>query len=211
MLVVSRKGLTDAEVEALSARLREVGETALDQTVGGHRVFRVACAPERTAAVLALPGVEGVHPDGSIEPEVVSRRTFLDYVILGGVGVWTLGAAGAALGYLRPPRIPFTTRGLTYVCPAGELGEGEAREFFIQDQPALLVRRQGRMHALKTVCTHRNTCVVGWDAERRELVCPCHNAGFDVHGNVLHGPPQRPLPVLEVHEVSGKVYVRNGG
>ncbi len=45
-------------------------------------------------------------------------------------------------------------------------------------------------------CTHLS-CKVHWDAERNAFVCPCHNGVFDKEGNVVSGPPPRPLDRFE--------------
>jgi Rieske Fe-S protein len=41
-------------------------------------------------------------------------------------------------------------------------------------------------------CTHLS-CKVHWDEERGAFVCPCHDGIFDKQGNVVSGPPPRPL------------------
>jgi menaquinol-cytochrome c reductase iron-sulfur subunit len=46
-------------------------------------------------------------------------------------------------------------------------------------------------------CTHLS-CKVHWDEERAEFVCPCHDGVFDIEGNVVAGPPPRPLYDFEV-------------
>ena len=33
-----------------------------------------------------------------------------------------------------------------------------------------------------------------WDRETSTFQCPCHDGSFDRKGNVLGGPPKRPLP-----------------
>jgi cytochrome b6-f complex iron-sulfur subunit len=55
--------------------------------------------------------------------------------------------------------------------------------------------------ALSAVCTHL-TCTVRFDSETGTLFCPCHNGRFDLGGNVLSGPPPRPLETYAV-AVSG--------
>lgn len=42
------------------------------------------------------------------------------------------------------------------------------------------------------VFTHLG-CRVNWQDEKKAFVCPCHDAAFDIEGNVLGGPPPRPL------------------
>lgn len=41
-------------------------------------------------------------------------------------------------------------------------------------------------------CTHHG-CVIDWDQPDQKFVCPCHHGQFDTAGNVLAGPPKKPL------------------
>jgi menaquinol-cytochrome c reductase iron-sulfur subunit len=41
-------------------------------------------------------------------------------------------------------------------------------------------------------CTHLG-CHVNWNADTKEYICPCHDAQFGINGEVLGGPPPRPL------------------
>ena len=52
------------------------------------------------------------------------------------------------------------------------------------------------VHALSATCTHLG-CQVRWDAEATRFRCPCHGGVFDAHGNVIEGPPPRPLDRVE--------------
>jgi menaquinol-cytochrome c reductase iron-sulfur subunit len=45
---------------------------------------------------------------------------------------------------------------------------------------------------LSNKCTHLG-CHVNWNADRQEYICPCHDAQFGINGDVLGGPPPRPL------------------
>ena len=45
---------------------------------------------------------------------------------------------------------------------------------------------------LSNKCTHLG-CHVNWNADKSEYICPCHDAQFGITGNVLGGPPPRPL------------------
>ena len=45
---------------------------------------------------------------------------------------------------------------------------------------------------LSNRCTHLS-CRVNWLEERGAYVCPCHDAAFGPDGEVLAGPPPRPL------------------
>lgn len=68
-----------------------------------------------------------------------------------------------------------------------------------------LVYRQARVavigngeapYAVGLVCTHLG-CTVSVTPEH--FVCPCHGSRFDLEGNVLAGPADRPLPRYPVH------------
>ncbi|HJR58693.1 MAG TPA: Rieske (2Fe-2S) protein [Vicinamibacterales bacterium] len=52
------------------------------------------------------------------------------------------------------------------------------------------------VHALSATCTHLG-CQVRWDAKGSKFRCPCHGGVFDAQGNVVEGPPPRPLDRVE--------------
>ncbi len=45
-------------------------------------------------------------------------------------------------------------------------------------------------------CTHLG-CRVNWKEDKQAYVCPCHDAAFGLEGDVLAGPPPRPLDKYE--------------
>lgn len=45
---------------------------------------------------------------------------------------------------------------------------------------------------LSSRCTHLG-CQVNWHGDSKSFVCPCHDASFGINGEVLAGPPPRPL------------------
>ena len=63
------------------------------------------------------------------------------------------------------------------------------------------------VHALSATCTHLG-CQVRWDAEATRFRCPCHGGVFDASGQVVEGPPPRPLDRVETRVESGAVLVR---
>ncbi len=45
---------------------------------------------------------------------------------------------------------------------------------------------------LNSRCTHLG-CTINWKQEAGAFICPCHDAKFSKEGQVLDGPPPRPL------------------
>ncbi len=74
------------------------------------------------------------------------------------------------------------------------------------DDPALLVRpEENTLIAYASQCTHLQ-CPVLPDLEQNRLHCPCHAGYFDLQGDVLAGPPRRPLPRIELETRGEAVY-----
>ncbi len=59
----------------------------------------------------------------------------------------------------------------------------------------ILRTQNNELKIFSNVCTHLS-CRVNWDASAQEFKCPCHAAVFDINGNVVNGPPPRPLDML---------------
>lgn len=55
-------------------------------------------------------------------------------------------------------------------------------------------------------CTHLG-CAYSWRAETREFVCPCHAGRFALDGQVLGGPPPRPLDTLAYRVEQGRLVI----
>jgi menaquinol-cytochrome c reductase iron-sulfur subunit len=46
--------------------------------------------------------------------------------------------------------------------------------------------------AFSPLCTHLG-CAYRWEAQKNEFSCPCHGSVFNVQGDVIAGPANRPL------------------
>lgn len=53
-----------------------------------------------------------------------------------------------------------------------------------------------QVRAMSATCTHLG-CQVRWDDAAQQFECPCHGGTYDAQGNVLGGPPPRPLDAIE--------------
>ncbi|NIA24941.1 MAG: Rieske 2Fe-2S domain-containing protein [Gammaproteobacteria bacterium] len=51
--------------------------------------------------------------------------------------------------------------------------------------------------ALSNVCTHLG-CRVRWMEDQQSFLCPCHNGVFSKTGQVLDGPPPKPLESFDI-------------
>jgi len=124
------------------------------------------------------------------------RRKFLA-IILGGIGAVVAGVSAWPLfRYLSP--IDRGGEESQVRVPRAQLGVGEAHFFSFQGRPAVLLQPSaGDFLALSAVCTHLG-CIVKWVDESQEFLCPCHGGRFSTEGQVLGGPPPKPLEPFTV-------------
>ena len=57
---------------------------------------------------------------------------------------------------------------------------------------------------MSNICTHLG-CRVRWVEDERKFYCPCHAGIFDEDGNVVSGPPPRPLDRYEITVDDGRL------
>lgn len=62
---------------------------------------------------------------------------------------------------------------------------------------------------LSNICTHLG-CRVRWVDDQGQFLCPCHNAIFDRDGQVVAGPPPRPLDRFEYMIEEGQIFFKEG-
>ena len=56
------------------------------------------------------------------------------------------------------------------------------------------------------ICTHLS-CRVTWHSDQEHYISPCHDGHFDVLGNVISGPPPRPLDEYTTRIENGNLMV----
>jgi cytochrome b6-f complex iron-sulfur subunit len=124
-----------------------------------------------------------------------SKRKFIG-ICLGGIGALAVAGIAAVTYplfryYLVPP--PDTSgKGKTKI-PLKDISAGNAVFFELNGTAAVLVRKQdGTLVALSAVCPHLG-CIVQWEIERQDFLCPCHAGYFTPDGVVISGPPPQAL------------------
>lgn len=133
------------------------------------------------------------------------RRKFL-VACLGGV----LAAAGGAMlyplyRYLAPRQNVDTQGKVTF--PDSEVPPGGAKFFDFRGATGVIIRKtSGEFVAFSAVCTHLG-CIVQWQKDRQEFLCPCHGGRFTADGAVISGPPPKPLNRLPSSVANGTVTV----
>ncbi|MBI5696322.1 MAG: Rieske (2Fe-2S) protein [Nitrospirae bacterium] len=72
----------------------------------------------------------------------------------------------------------------------------------------VFIRRDanGTLTVFSATCTHLS-CLINYSRLKDEFICPCHGGVFDHDGNVVSGPPPRPLDRLPVKVEGGDVMV----
>ncbi len=70
-----------------------------------------------------------------------------------------------------------------------------------------VLREEGKgVVVYSDVCTHLS-CRLNWIPEEEEYLCPCHAARFDKHGNLISGPPPRPMDRFETKLDEGQLFI----
>ena len=149
---------------------------------------------------------------GAFDGETVTRRRFMNGVTQGAgvvaAAAFTLPALGFAIGPLfsrepfnwqpiGPPsdfsKDEYSTKVITIVQGIGDAGNSIAyvrkRDPRIDTGPA---NENTQYVALSSRCMHLG-CPVRYIPAAERFVCPCHGGVYDFTGQVVSGPPVRPL------------------
>ncbi len=149
----------------------------------------------------------------------VTRRKFLGYVVGGISGVIGIAVATPLIGYFLSPVWKKKDPLLTPIAEVSSIPVGEPTYVTYEQRVrdgwyitnlrggAWVVNKgQDEIIVFDPHCTHLN-CPYYWDKAEQIFKCPCHGADFDIDGNVLAGPPPRPLDRLEFDIEEGTIVV----
>ena len=97
----------------------------------------------------------------------------------------------------------------TPVCRIDDLADGEMKQVKVGEQDVLLARTDGQFYALYPKCTHYQAPLVKGILHGHRLICPWHNACFDVRtGHRLEAPALNALPTYTVRIDDEQVFVQ---
>lgn len=143
----------------------------------------------------------------------MDRRVFLGRVIKGCFAVLVSGCS-LAVAYLYPARSERRQVRFFPVLDEDEIPRSgvrrvdfpytrEGRE--VQGR-AFIASLPGGVTVFSPVCTHLG-CLVNWDRNRKEFLCPCHGGRYAMDGTVIAGPPPAPLTRLPIEVRDGAVHI----
>ncbi len=156
-------------------------------------------------------------------PKEITRRNFLKTAIFAIGGVISAGLGIPAVIYVIGPALTKSKEQEWLSLGAinkVKFGEPTLFKFNVQVKTGWIVddneisvyvyTENGRDYiALSNICTHLG-CRVRWIAEKEEFFCPCHNGIFDKEGNVVSGPPPKPLTRYEIKVEDDQIYIKGG-
>jgi Rieske Fe-S protein len=128
-----------------------------------------------------------------IDESCIARRRFLGGMLGGGAAALGSGMAlplASFVGNLREdPPPPFET----YSKDEYDLAPGTSVVLEYGRIPALVIRTpENDLKVYVGICTHFD-CPVGYKEDENCIFCACHDGYYDLDGQVVSGPPPRPL------------------
>ncbi len=134
----------------------------------------------------------------------ISRRRLIAYGWIGAAAIVIGELIGGTFAFLWPRR-----RGpkVETVFIAGKVTDFKVGEVIpFRKERTFILRTDGGFSAMSAVCPHLR-CIVNWNDVLKKFECPCHGAKFNQNGEVLDGPPPRPLDLYKLQIVAGNLVV----
>ena len=146
----------------------------------------------------------------------ITRRSFLDWLIGGSLFATLSGVFATAVAFLLPPAgATGSSEEFIKVAATDELPPKAHKKVIYHGKPVYLINTGSEYIALSAICTHLG-CIVHMKGDaaacQQEMPpdvihCVCHAGVFDVHGNVVSGPPPRPLPRYRLRITGNIIYL----
>jgi len=158
------------------------------------------------------------------ESKELSRHNFMQLAIWGVGGLIGAGFGIPAIVYVVGPSLQSQqTQSWMRLGPTSKVELGTPTLFTVtietqtgwitneQEISVYILTNDARTYiAMSNICTHLG-CHIRWIAEQNHFFCPCHNGVFDASGNVISGPPPRPLNRYDVKVENDQLFVLVGG
>lgn len=154
------------------------------------------------------------------DKNLVSRRGFLTGVVVAAVASVGAAIATPLVGYFldpvlrkQPNQAPLkiaAASDITVGTPTFVKFQKTIQDGWVattQNQGLWVVTNDGKNFVVfDQHCTHLG-CLYEWDTSKNSFYCPCHGGVFDIDGNVIGGPPPRPLDRIPCQVVNGGIEI----
>lgn len=134
----------------------------------------------------------------------ISRRRFIAYAWIAAGAIVIGELVGGVFAFLWPRKRRGKEETVFIAGKVSDFKIGEVVAF--RKEKSFVVRLEGGFLAISSVCTHLH-CIVNWNEITKKFECPCHGAKFNKEGEVLEGPPPRPLDLYKLEVAAGNVVI----
>jgi Rieske Fe-S protein len=145
-----------------------------------------------------------MRAEPALNKKPISRRKFIGYAWIAAGAVVVGELIFGALAFLWPRRKEEKGGKIFIAGKAGDFKVGEV--VYFRKEKTFIERVEGGFLAFSSVCPHLR-CIVNWNGTLKKFECPCHGAKFNPNGEVLEGPPPRPLDLYKLQIVDEKIVV----
>jgi len=138
------------------------------------------------------------------EEKGISRRKLIGYGWIAATAVIIGELTAGTLAYLWPK---VKGKRAKTILIAGKVNDFPVGKVLLFRKEKIFINRMDKgFLAFSAVCTHL-ACIVRWNDPKKVFECPCHGATFSAVGEVLEGPPPRPMDLYPIEIVEDKIVV----
>jgi cytochrome b6-f complex iron-sulfur subunit len=135
------------------------------------------------------------------------RRGFIKWLLGGGFVASLASFLYPVIRFMNPPSVPEAAVSEVRAGKVQDFPPNTGKILKFGNRPVLLVHvTDTEWKAFSAVCTHLN-CTVQYKPSAHVIWCACHNGMYDLNGNVISGPPPKPLREFVVRLRGEDVYV----
>ncbi len=134
----------------------------------------------------------------------ISRRKIIGYGWIAATAIVIGELIGGTLAFLWPK-----VRGekAEKLLIAGKVDDFPVGKVVLFRKEKVFINRMDKgFLAFSAICTHLR-CIVRWTEAKNVFECPCHGAKFNAVGEVLEGPPPRPMDIYPIEIVEDNIVV----
>jgi cytochrome b6-f complex iron-sulfur subunit len=153
-------------------------------------------------------GEDGGERKSMTDKKTISRRKLLIYAWIGAAAVVIGELIVGTFAFLWPRKTQGKGEKLFIAGKVNDFKVGEV--VYFRKEKTFILRLEGGFMAFSAICPHLS-CMVNWNETLKKFECPCHGAKFDRNGEVLKGPPPRPLDLYKLLIVEEKLVIDTAG